>query len=588
MSLYKYRGLKDQEIRLLSLLPTPNLDDPIRIIIFHVPLATACESAIKKPQLEELKSTLPQDCSTGDKHDWSVAETPEGRTIYTFWDGSHTRRCTWEHPTLYENSITGDDSAISNSVPKLISYEALSYSWGSTVKCEIAYIELQETPHSCAIPSQVTMELRPNLASALKHLRDSDKPRTLWVDAICINQKDDLERNRQVSLMRDIYKYADRVVVWLGPSSKNCALAMSTLEYIGKQIECTRERIILPSPDCTEHNWHLLNAILPFNESVWQAIFDILSRSWFERVWIVQEIQLASSRSTIYCGEYQISWYLFRRAILCLTIAEGSKAVKAKAYSVKDLCHNLLGDSLPALVHYCTALKCSNPLDKVYGILGLAPPRIADKIHPNYELSVTHSYKSTFLNHVLEVHRLELLDQCYLSTRLVGCPSWVPNWFVPNTAFLLIDMTLASSGCSSAHWRYISPNTLEVLGVEYSRVRSVIQPEVGGLQKLLEFITEKGIENLQNLAYPTGESLIDAYAYTLYVGRLAEVFDGYVGYETLQEAKETILNMLFNYPKLDFNRSDVPSLAIGSRGFIVTENGYFGAAAEGTQPGKLC
>lgn len=55
-----------------------------------------------------------------------------------------------------------------------------------------------------------------NLHTALKRFRFPDKPRTLWVDAICINQQDVPERNQQVQIMGPIFKNAGCVLVWLG------------------------------------------------------------------------------------------------------------------------------------------------------------------------------------------------------------------------------------------------------------------------------------------------------------------------------------------------------------------------------------
>lgn len=39
-----------------------------------------------------------------------------------------------------------------------------------------------------------------------------------WIDAICINQKDKMEKSKQVRLMESIYRSANRVIVWLGES----------------------------------------------------------------------------------------------------------------------------------------------------------------------------------------------------------------------------------------------------------------------------------------------------------------------------------------------------------------------------------
>lgn len=63
-----------------------------------------------------------------------------------------------------------------------------------------------------------------NLGAALRDLRKADQPRTLWADAICINQAVDgdesKEKNHQVGMMDEIYRSAYRTVIWLGPGVK--------------------------------------------------------------------------------------------------------------------------------------------------------------------------------------------------------------------------------------------------------------------------------------------------------------------------------------------------------------------------------
>jgi len=52
-----------------------------------------------------------------------------------------------------------------------------------------------------------------NLYYALQNLRRKFSPRTLWINAICINQKDDNEKSTQVELIAKIYKKATRVLI---------------------------------------------------------------------------------------------------------------------------------------------------------------------------------------------------------------------------------------------------------------------------------------------------------------------------------------------------------------------------------------
>lgn len=101
-------------------------------------------------------------------------------------------------------------------------FEALSYAWGSTKKLVDVYVG--ET--GCQ-----TIQVTRNLADALPYLRHQEKPRVLWIDAICVNQQDLGERSSQVKRMPDIYSKATRVV-WLGLESKDSALALKCAETI--------------------------------------------------------------------------------------------------------------------------------------------------------------------------------------------------------------------------------------------------------------------------------------------------------------------------------------------------------------------
>ena len=83
------------------------------------------------------------------------------------------------------------------------------------------------------------LSITENLHSALQHLRNENESRLLWVDAICINQFDIIERNRQVSLIAAIFKSAGHAIPWLGEPDTDSRLAMDTLQYLGKQIEIT-------------------------------------------------------------------------------------------------------------------------------------------------------------------------------------------------------------------------------------------------------------------------------------------------------------------------------------------------------------
>jgi len=83
-------------------------------------------------------------------------------------------------------------------------YEALSYVWGSAADPQ--HIRLNNQPY----------RISNNLGAALRCLRHATVERILWVDALCINQTDDAEKSRQVSMMGDIYSGTTECLIWLG------------------------------------------------------------------------------------------------------------------------------------------------------------------------------------------------------------------------------------------------------------------------------------------------------------------------------------------------------------------------------------
>jgi hypothetical protein len=97
-------------------------------------------------------------------------------------------------------------------------YEALSYVWGD---------------HNIQATLQIegaSLKVTTNLELALRYLRLPDKPRTIWIDAICIDQSNIEERNQQVGLMKGIYSSCAVDLVWIGESDENTQGAIDTIK----------------------------------------------------------------------------------------------------------------------------------------------------------------------------------------------------------------------------------------------------------------------------------------------------------------------------------------------------------------------
>ena len=103
----------------------------------------------------------------------------------------------WTHPSQEHCQIPreAEEHAVSVVEP---AFEALSYTWGS-IECKINLEVVTQTQGSCSIPMEekVRLPVSQNLYDALKHLRNATTSRTLWIDAICIDQNNITERNHK-------------------------------------------------------------------------------------------------------------------------------------------------------------------------------------------------------------------------------------------------------------------------------------------------------------------------------------------------------------------------------------------------------
>ncbi|KAF1975758.1 HET-domain-containing protein, partial [Bimuria novae-zelandiae CBS 107.79] len=85
-----------------------------------------------------------------------------------------------------------------------LNYEAISWVWGSPLNSTTLSYRGQN------------ITIRRNLEDALRAFRHADRPRTLWADALCINQEDLEEKGKQVVVMGTIYSHASSVLIWFG------------------------------------------------------------------------------------------------------------------------------------------------------------------------------------------------------------------------------------------------------------------------------------------------------------------------------------------------------------------------------------
>lgn len=456
LPLYTYSPLQDPEtnIRLLEIQPGEPGDD-IRIRIIYSALRDADQAASTQQQppratLQQLRATVPEG--------FNVAETLDGRYLFVNTE-EDVESTSWDHPDptvdrkLYERPVEADPD------PR---YEALSYTWGQNIHG--AWILIDESKSESDPSTAYKFSCQPNLMGALKCLRSPSQCRTIWIDAICINQNDDDEKGIQVRRMTSIYKHAYRVVVWLGVGDPSHYKALNAMDYIGRQVVVTRNDIRFEAPNSAEKDWHLPATKVADDETM-ETIKILASVDWFKRLWIVQEACLANpATSIIQCGSLAIPISIFWTSIYVIweNHSFGARDVNA----ANQVLSAVLDPNFSSQVRAASWRPCFDPRDKVYGLLGICGSRFQEAIRPNYHSTWTAGdvYREAVLAHIEITQRLELMDCCSISSeKNISAPSWVPDWSLKAKESSWIVSTFAS-GYSRASFVVKGQNILEVWG----------------------------------------------------------------------------------------------------------------------------
>lgn len=271
-----------------------------------------------------------------------------------------------------------------------IRYEALSYVWGSISKWERIFIQ------------DMTVSVTPSLALALRNLRLPDAPRVLWIDSICINQADIVEKNSQVRLMPLIYERARNVVIWLGEASHDSAVGIHILEYFASSQAPSASPLWMTMPPGL----------------VKRGLKDIMNRDWFRRIWVVQEAAL-SQIASITCDPYSFSWWsndctLVRRFARMIKFAELSPdwqqadlgeinfrpLLELMDLQIGQQLDRSFGDTTrmaPDILDIAYDMRhrsSTDPRDKIFGLAGIVSDRIGgEDLRPDYTMSVRKAYE---------------------------------------------------------------------------------------------------------------------------------------------------------------------------------------------------
>lgn len=573
-----------EEIRLLRLLPG-GFDDDIAFNIFHTPFPPAAPPASIRLSLRELQKTLP------DPRNQVVGETFDHRYLFVnFGKDEPLKPNSFDHPNPdFDRSsyILGPPSK--DYEPK---FEALSYTWGDSTSPITAYV-VNSTDLG------LTMRIGRNLAMALRYLRSQDQPRTLWVDAVCINQNDVDERNVEVKRMQDVYTLASRTIIWLGEEADESTLALNTLHYYGNQVEVAENEMNVfagDAPRAANPHWWQDDCKLPFDKRIWDSLKSLLLRPWFKRVWILQEALLSRARADVQCGRTTTPWLAVQKSMYRL---ESNESVPLE---ITQLLRPWAAILAPAqrnagvcLLRWAKHQNCSDPRDKVYGVLSLVPEKIRRHIDVDYSKTVSQVYIDAIVAEIQVTKEVHLLgDIGPLNDRMPDAPSWIPNWAPKATprAELFPDRRFSPSLNSAAAVQHVDADILEVMGVRCATISS-LGPAASGssadrLRAFIEWQTQK-FGRLPKEGTTTEQ--LDASLYALLYGGVRETTIDQID----QSVFPTIADVRSHYLRaaagdaasFDVIAGHVTAFAGHGDGTIfITNEGHVGVGPWEVQPGK--
>lgn len=279
-------------------------------------------------------------------------------------------------------------------------YEAVSYAWGGedgdNRLCEPVYVG----PHW-----DVLLQTR-NCVALLRYLRPLRGLRMIWVDALCINQYDVVERGAQVAKMDDIYQRCSKVVVWPGAD------------------------IVTPTPKRFRRRIPLHEIQKHVTESGYLG--KLFSRRYFSRVWVIQELVLAPFSVIPILDMDCIAGDWAPDKLAGMLMPDTWESLGRQWLGRINSVVSFPGKTMDQVLRHTwsSSMQATDPRDKIFGVLGLHQPQHEelDRLVPDYSLSfqsiiIGISAYMLFIQGTYEV----LYNGAGLNAQ-APLPSWVPDW----------------------------------------------------------------------------------------------------------------------------------------------------------------
>lgn len=370
------------------------------------------------------------------------------------------------HPGDPNDDIVCDLRTISLDTGGCDTFNALSYVWGDAQQRQPITLD--------GVPTTVTA----NLAVALRSFRSrSPSPNLsrevldlpLWVDAVCINQQDMEERSQQVRMMRDIYSAAERVLIWLGEGDEQTDWAIGQLNGDGDDQDEGGTKTSAFFRSIMELGpVNLANARQLTRDQIRVSLvmaLNINRRHWWSRIWVLQELVLASRDPVMMCGASDILWSTYSECMcnstlmaLCTTYPliyrDEWLSIRTEVIQYPFLCTSIftwqrtrqkfhdtgplrLAEIFPELI-MCAA---TNDRDLVYGTLGLSDPVSSSEIPVDYTKPAMAVFRDVAAllwtsddpNTLAEtIPKFAFAPRRRSASDRETYPSWVPDFAVQN------------------------------------------------------------------------------------------------------------------------------------------------------------
>ncbi|KAI0411233.1 heterokaryon incompatibility protein-domain-containing protein [Xylaria grammica] len=429
------------------------------------------------------------------------------------------------------------------------SYEALSYVWGEKVG---------------TIPIQChgkQLLVTPNCYDAIVNLRRGFHHRRLFIDAICIDQRQgqqqEIEKGRQIPLMGEVYEKAYRTICWLGESDP---LIQRLLRFC-RMIHWAKHL------DTVGLNWKTQKVFKSLARRVacWQdfkryhadefmqACASLFQNPWFRRLWTLQEQYFANwDTAIIVSGRESLKYKAFRACLHFLPPASlgAGKELRWLVYLRLNLIRfrqgrlKVYGNGGPffeyvsgyrflSIVFHLDSTRQEDKIFGLYAIFDRAGLKLPD---PDTSKTVAEVFEDATRVIIQESRSLTtILRFCIRETCVTeDLPSWVPDWSMKLPAFqvpyLNGDRFMddgrhydSSKGRSRATNRDITIGELHCPGTIVGKVNFLVSPTILTQRKELDLTCieacRKWFQHISSSStYCTGGSIIDAAKRTLQFG----------------------------------------------------------------------